>query len=140
MSDISPLLGADHALQEAVFAVLVDDAILTDMLGGLKTFDHVPEGTAFPYVSFSNLTSRDGSTATEPAIECRLTLNVWSQELGKRQVLSIMQRIRTLLHDQNIAFSEHTLVNLREEFADIAQQRNRKTFRGLIRFRAFIEQ
>ena len=140
MSDISPLLGADHAFQEAVFAVLVDDAMLTDMLGGLKIFDHVPEGTAFPYIAFSNLTSRDGSTATEPATECRLTLNIWSQELGKRQVLLIMQRIRTLLHDQNIAFSEHTLVNLREEFTDIAQQRDRKTLRGLIRFRAFIEQ
>lgn len=140
MSDISPFLGADYALQEAIFAVLIDDATLTDILGGLKVFDHVPEGTAFPYIAFSNLTSRDGSTATERAIECRLTLNIWSEELGKRQVLSIMQRVRTLLHDRDIALSEHTLVNLREEFSDIAQLRNRKTFRGLIRFRAFIEQ
>lgn len=139
MSDIYPLLGADYALQETVFATLADDTVLFDLLKGDKVFDHVPKGADFPYVAFSNLTSRDGSTATEPGIECRLTLNVWSQESGRREVLVIMQRIRALLHDQNLNLSEHVLVNLREEFADVAQQNDLRTFRGILRFRAFIE-
>ena len=139
MSDIFPILGADYALQEAVFPTLTEDAALLDLLGGPNIFDRVPEGTDFPYVSFANLTSRDGSTATERGIECRITLNIWSREPGRKDVLLIMQRIRALLHDQDISLSAHTLINMREEFADVAQQRDRRTFRGVLRFRAFIE-
>ncbi|MEO0946234.1 MAG: DUF3168 domain-containing protein [Pseudomonadota bacterium] len=139
MSDILPSVGADYALQEAVFSVLIDDSSLTDLLGGEKVFDRAPEGTDYPYVTFTTLNMRDASTTTEAAFECRLTLNVWSRELGRRQVLTILNRIRQLLHDRNLALSDYVLVNLREELSDVLQDGDKLAFRGITRFRAFIE-
>lgn len=139
MSDISPLISAEHALQEAIFATLANDSALNEALGGAKIFDRAPEDAAFPYIAFANLTTRDGATASESGYECRVSLNVWSRYEGKQEVFAILHLVRRLLHDRQLPVSAHVLVNLREEFADVAQDRDRLTYRGLIRFRAFLE-
>lgn len=139
MSDISPLISAELAFQEAVFGLLVNDSVLVELLGGAKIYDRAPEGAIFPYITFAGVNTRDASTASESGLECRLTLNIWSRYHGKRQALDILQRIRALLEDGTVALSHHVLVNLMEEFADVSQDRDRLTYRGLIRYRAFIE-
>lgn len=139
MSDIMPLISAEHALQEAIYAALIDNPLLVEALGGAKIYDRVPEDVSFPYVAFANLSTRDRSTATESGYECRITLNVWSRHSGKREVFDILHLLRLSLEGQNLALANYALVNLREEFSDVSQDRDRLTFRGTIRFRAFIE-
>lgn len=139
MSEITPTVSAEHALQEAIYTVLVDNPLLVQALGGAKIYDRAPEGASFPYIAFANLTTSDGSTASEAGYECRITLNVWSRHEGKREAFDILHIMRLSLEGQNLALSDYALVNLREEFSDISQDRDRVTFRGTIRFRAFIE-
>lgn len=139
MSDIIPLISAEHALQEAIYAVLIDNPLLVEALGGAKIYDRAPEDVSFPYVAFANLSTRDGSTSTESGYECRITLNVWSRHSGKREAFDVLHLLRLSLEGQNLALANYALVNLREEFSDVSQDRDRLTFRGTIRFRAFIE-
>ena len=139
MSDTMPLISAEHALQEAIYAVLIDNPLLVEALDGPKIYDRAPEGVTFPYIAFANLSTSDGSTASETGYECRITLNVWSRHSGKREAFDILHLLRLSLEGQNLALSDYALVNLREEFSDVSQDRDRLTFRGLIRFRAFIE-
>jgi len=139
MSDIMPLISAEHALQEVIYQVLLDNSLLLEALGGPRIYDRAPEAAAFPYIAFANLSTRDGSTASETGYECRITLNIWSRHAGKREVFTILRLLRLSLEGQNLALAGHALVSLSEEFAEVGQDSDRLTYRGTIRFRAFIE-
>lgn len=139
MPDNLPTTSAEHTLQSAIFEILSQDQLLISALGGAKVYDRAPEDASFPYIAFANLTTRDGSTASELGFECRFTLNIWSRHQGKQEVFVILQHVRRLLHDQSMNLPSHRLVNFQEEFVDIGQDRDRLTYRGTQRFRAFIE-
>lgn len=139
MSDIAPLIGPEYALQEAVYTALLDNPLLISALGGPKIYDRAPEDARFPYIAFAGLSTGDGSTASERGYECRIVLNVWSRHKGKREAFDILRLVRLSLDGQDLVLSGYALVNLREEFADVSQDRDRLTYRGTIRFRAFIE-
>ncbi|MBA4784100.1 MAG: DUF3168 domain-containing protein [Rhizobiales bacterium] len=139
MTDILPLVSAEHALQEAVYGALTANSALVTALGGARVYDRAPESAAFPYIAFAALASRDGSTATEAGYECRITLNIWSRHGGRREAFQLMQLLRQTLHDRELALAEHILVNLREEFSEVGEDSDRKLFRGSLRLRAFIE-
>lgn len=139
MTDILPLVSAEHALQEAIYGALIANSALVTALGGARIHDRAPEGAALPYIAFAALTSRDGSTATEAGYECRLTLNIWSRHGGKREAFALLRLVRQTLHERNLTLAEHILVNLREEFSEVGEDNERKLFRGSLRLRAFIE-
>ena len=130
---------AGWALQRSVYAALIGDGDLTALLGGTHVYDHVPRGSQFPYVTFGQSTERDWSTGGEDGHEHVLTLLVWSQAAGRREVQAINAAIRARLHDQVLALAGFRLVNLRHEFSDIRREVDGETIRGLIRFRAVTE-
>ncbi|CAG0994369.1 MAG: DUF3168 domain-containing protein [Rhizobiaceae bacterium] len=126
-------------LQKAVFAALAGDAAIVAALGGGKIYDHVPAGTAFPYVTFGRTSVYDWSTATESGTEQLFTLHVWSKARGRAEALAIIERIGALLHDQPLALDGHALVNLRQEFSEVRQDEDHDVYHGLVRFRAVTE-
>jgi hypothetical protein len=130
---------AAWALQQAIFATLTADAPLTALLGGTRIYDDVPQGAAFPYLTFGQSTARDRSTGSDDGNEHILTLHVWSQANGKRQAHEIMGAIRTALHDQPLTLSGHRLINLRHEFSEARRDPDGETTHGVARFRAVTE-
>lgn len=126
-------------LQKAVFSALSGDGALVAALGGGKIFDHVPAGTAFPYVTFGRTSVYDWSTATESGTEQLFTLHVWSKARGKAEALAIVERIGALLHDRPLALDGHALVNLRQEYAEVRHDEDLDVYHGLTRFRAVTE-
>jgi len=126
-------------LQKAIFAALSGDAALAAALGGARIYDHVPANAAFPHVTFGRLSRSDWSTASEDGSEHLFTLHVWSKARGKVQAAAIMEIVRGLLHDAELALAGHVLVNLREEAADIRFDDDHDIYRGAMRFRAVTE-
>lgn len=127
-------------LQKAIFAALTGDAALLSLLGGAKVFDAAPADAAFPYITFGRTTAFDWSTGTETGSEQLLSLHVWSKARGRKQALAIMERCRSMLHDQALELTGHHLVNLRLEFAEVRQDDDLALQRGVMRFRAVTEQ
>jgi hypothetical protein len=130
---------AAWALQQAIFATLTADTPLVTLLGGARVYDDVPQGAAFPYLTFGQSTARDWSTGSDDGNEHILTLHVWSQANGKRQANEIMGAIRTALHDQPLTLTGHRLINLRHEFSEARRDPDGETTHGIARFRAVTE-
>jgi hypothetical protein len=118
-------MSAAIALQKAIFAALSGDAALAASVGGARIYDHVPANAAFPYITFGRLSRSDWSTASEDGAEHMFTLHVWSKARGKSQAAAIMERVRVLLHDADLA--------------DIRFDDDHDVYRGAMRFRAVTE-
>jgi hypothetical protein len=130
---------ASWALQQSVFSKLTSDATLVGLLGAAHVYDDVPQGAAFPYLTFGQSLVRDWSTGTEDGSEHVVTLHVWSQAKGKREAHEIMGAVRVALHDQPLALTGHRLVNLRHEFSEARRDPDGETYHGIVRYRAVTE-
>lgn len=126
-------------LQKAVFSALSSDADLASALGGGRIHDHAPANVAFPYLTFGRTTVHDWSTDTEDASEHIFTIHAWSKAKGKAQVLEILDKVKSALHEADLALAGYRLVNLRREFEDARFNEDLAVYHGMVRFRAAVE-
>ncbi|MEM9360048.1 MAG: DUF3168 domain-containing protein [Pseudomonadota bacterium] len=133
------MTSATWALQRSIYAALIANQTLSDLLGGQHVFDHVPRGTVLPYITFGPSSERDWSTSDDIAHELQISLHVWTEALGRSQAEEIMTVIRTLLHDQTLAVSGFRLINLRHEDSALKRVSDGDTLQGTIRLRAVLE-
>jgi uncharacterized protein DUF3168 len=126
-------------LQQAVFAALSTDAALTALIGPGRIFDNVPQGTPLPYVSLGRVTAQDWSTGSEDGTEHVFSVHVWSGAAGKKQAHEVLRAIRAALHDQPLALTGHSLINLRHEHSEVRRETDGETIQGTARFRAVTE-
>lgn len=90
---------AANALLQAVHARLVRDAELVGMVGSGGIVDRLLPRPVLPCVAFGEIDSRDYSTASERGEEHFLTIEVWSEEGGRKLAQDIAVRILALLDD-----------------------------------------
>lgn len=131
--------GAAEALQEGVFDVLAGDATLTALIGA-RVYDGAPRNAAAPYVHLGEATARDWSTATEAGSEVTFAVIAWSREPGRKEALSIADRVVALLHDAALELDGWRLVNLRHLSTETAREEKREGRRAVARFRARMEE
>ena len=124
-------------LQQAVYARLSGDSTLTTTLGA-EVHDDVPEGTSFPYVVLGDDTSVEYGTKTLDGASNTITLHVWSQYRGAKQILEIMNRVHDLLHNYSLTVSGANLINLRFEFSDTFRDPDGISRHGVMRLRAVV--
>jgi hypothetical protein len=136
MMSTSPIV----ALRKAIRAALIADPALSGLLGGAFVFDEAPRGAALPYVAFGDSQTRDWSTATDRGIEQFLPLNIWSQQRGLAEALTIAARVTDLLDDAALALDGWRLVNLRLVASETKREANGRLARASLRFRAAMEQ
>jgi len=127
---------ASWQLQQAVYGALAGNAPLTALLGGLRIYDDVPHGAAYPFVTMGQTSSSDFGTGTEDGEEHILTLHVWSAAGGRGEAQILIGAIRDTLHNAALGLAGHVLVNLRQQFSDIRREADGITIHGLVRYRA----
>jgi len=127
---------ASWQLQQAVYGALSGNAPLAALLGGPRVYDEVPHAAAYPFVTMGQTSSSDFGTATEDGEEHILSLHVWSAAGGRGEAQVLMGAVRDILHNAALTLSGHTLVNLRQQFADIRREADGITIHGLVRYRA----
>ena len=127
------------ALQQAIFTAL-DNATINDVDGNSITgvFDDVPENTAYPYVVIGEETATNIDTKDKDAHEHTLTIHVWSQYRGRKEIKNIMSSVYTTLHNASITVSGASLVNIRHEFENTLTESDGITRHGVMRFRAVV--
>ena len=126
-------------LQQSVYNFLINDATITNLLGGQSVYDDVPQRAGFPYITFGRSTVRDWSTGTEPGNEHVLSLHIWSKAAGKKETYEIIDAICTRLQDNSLQLSDHHLVNFRCEFSEARRTVDGEKFHGIVRYRAVTE-
>lgn len=130
---------AAWSLQESIFQALTNDPALTTLLGGAHVFDDVPQDASFPYVTLAQSEARDWSTGTEEGSEHIVTLHVWSRAGGKKETQAIVEAVQDVLHDADLTLSDHRLINLRQERAEVRLEPDGETYRAILRYRAVTE-
>jgi|TARA_R100000455_G_C6273261_1_gene130649 hypothetical protein len=126
-------------LQKAVFSALNGGSI-TDASGSAITgvFDDVPTDTAYPYIRIGEETLADNSSKDKDIFEHTLTIHIWSQYRGNRDIKDIMKQVHDLLHDSSLSVSGASMVNMRQEFHTTLIEGDGITRHGVMRFRAVV--
>lgn len=124
-------------LQKAIFTKLNGNV---DGLDGanIPVYDDVPQQSNYPYVQIGEETSANNGTKTLDGVEHTLTMHIWSQYRGRREIKTIMKSVYDLLHNTAISVSGASLVNVRQEFSTTLAENDGITRHGVIRFRAVV--
>jgi hypothetical protein len=127
---------AANALQKAIYTVLIGDAVLTGIIGPAGIFDRRMTGRPMPYLVIAEIATTDIGPGAEEHI---LTIEAWSDAEGRKQVQTIADRVKALLHDTAPALSAATLVNLQHRTTRVRREPRTKAFIAEIVFRAVTE-
>ena len=124
-------------LQKAIFTKLNGNV---DGLDGanIPVYDDVPQQSNYPYVQIGEETSANNGTKTLDGVEHTLTMHIWSQYRGRREIKTIMKSVYDLLHNTAISVTGASLVNVRQEFSTTLAENDGITRHGVIRFRAVV--
>lgn len=128
-----------NKLQKAVYLALAGNSTITTLCGPDKVFDGRPIRKDLPYLHFGNWQVDDFSTATEPGEEHRFEIEVWTENNGHLAAATIADAVVAALHDQQLAITGATLVNLRHERTRTSRPSQSRLYRARLEFRAVLE-
>ena len=124
-------------LQKAIFNQLSGSIVGLDS-ANILVFDDVPENTSYPYVVIGEETAINNGSKDLDGLEYTLTVHVWSNYRGRREIKEIMQSVYENLHDTAITVTGASLVNVRQEFNTTLAENDGITRHGVMRFRAVV--
>ncbi len=127
---------AANALQKAIYTVLAGDTALTGIIGAAGIFDRRMTGRPMPYLVIAEIATSDVGPGAE---EHRLTIEAWSDAEGRRQVQTIADRVKILLHDAAPALTGAALVNLQHRSTRVRREPKTRAFVAEMAFRAVTE-
>ncbi len=124
------------SLQKAIHEALTNNTNLTTLLNGPNIHDHVPNNQQPPYIALADITT---TNLTDDTHEHHITLNIWSDNAGRKQLTDITSEINTTLHDQPILLENHTLINLQHLSTETTRNKNTHLYQASTRYRAVTE-
>jgi len=132
-------LSAAIELQKQLYARLTSNTALLDLLGSPAIFDDVPNGQKPPYLTFGESRHSPWSTGTEEGTEHIITLDVWSDLDGRKQLFEITGAVGTALEGFNVPLEGHVLVNFHATETTIIRNVDAGLFQAEVNFRAVTE-
>jgi hypothetical protein len=128
-------------VQTGVFNALTGTSALTTQLAGAAAgvLDHVPAGTAFPYVVIGEARSVPMDSQDSFGSDVTLTLHTYSRGGGMQEARHIMSAIYDALHDISFAVPNQTLVLCRCLDSETALEADGLTRHGVQRFQVITE-
>jgi hypothetical protein len=131
---------SDHSfeLQKTIFSTLNSDSTITSTFSA-TVHDHVPQGTAFPYIVIGEETMTDDSSSKDIDFnEFTLVIHTFSLNRGRKEAKNIMARVYALLHNANLSVTGASHINTRFEFHDVIKENDGLTYHGVQRFRTIL--
>lgn len=126
-------------VQAAVYGVLTEANAVTAQLaaGAASVFDHVPQGSAFPYIVLGDSAAQPLETQEGGGFDSTIGIHAYSRGLGMKEAKSIMAAVAGALHDQSFAVAGQRLVFCRLISQELRQEG--ETRHGVQRFRIITE-
>ena len=129
MDNSSPLWG----IQVAVRDVLLADTTLANLVTGV--YDHVDEGSPYPYVTVGEAIETPDNTHSGFGHQSTITLHIWTYTRGHKQGLEILEAVKRVLDHQPLAVTDRHTVSVRFEFAQTLRDPNPEIRHIPVRFR-----
>ncbi len=125
------------AAQDALFARLSQSSALQALLGNpARIFDYVPSDTQFPYIMLGGVDARPYDTSDICGYEQNISLNVFSQGHGHKELKIITDEIYSILHRaEDITIDGQALVNCQMLSVSTRRLSDRRTTEAQIRLR-----
>jgi hypothetical protein len=120
-------------LQTSVYARLASHTPLTSKISGI--YDEVSEGTPYPYVTIGNPTVNDWGSHTTEGEDITLTLHVWSDYNGKKEVYEIFNLMLESLSTPLSLGSGFSMEFQRREFMEVLEDNVTNARHGVMRLR-----
>jgi hypothetical protein len=79
----------------------------------VPVYDNVPQNSAYPYVVYNGADSDQDDFLNGAMDNVSFSLNVWSQEGGKKGIQNIMGEIYNALHNESFSITGGTVVSIR---------------------------
>jgi hypothetical protein len=120
------------SVQKAVYARL--QPVLAALSPAVAIYDAAPTGAAYPFVEFARHILNQADGFDYEVTEDQITLAVYSDYAGQKQVLDILAAIRTELHDARLVLDTGQAISCRYQRADTARDQDGVTYTGTILF------
>lgn len=124
-------------LQQSVYTRLSGDTELVTTLGA-AVYDHVPDSAAFPYVALGDVTEGFADNMGRTGRNLTITVHIWSQYAGMKQVKQIADRVDDLLDRWTPTVAGWSATEMLHEFFETMRDPDGVTRHGVSRFRIHI--
>ena len=115
---------------ETAVARAIRELLTTALAGTCAVYDHPPRDAAMPFVTFDrHLTQPEDDLAEWMSVH-DVTLTVWSDTRGPKQVREILGGIRKALHQVPLTLAAGEAVSCRVERTDATRDADGVTYMG----------
>lgn len=128
-------------VQTGIFTHLTGNASLTDLLadGAGSILDHVPPGTAFPYVVLGETQAVPMDTQGSSGNDISVSLHTYSRGGGMQEVKNIMTVIYDALHNAFFDVPNQTLILCQCRMSETKFEDDGQTRHGIQHFHIITE-
>jgi Protein of unknown function (DUF3168) len=125
-------------LQGEILKRLKADAAVTALVNG-RIYDAVPQGAAFPYVSFGPCDATADDAECIDGLDIFQQIDCWSRGVGYPEVKKIADAVRSCLDDAPLPLPTNGLVFLEHRQTQTRRDPDGLTSHGILSFEASIE-
>lgn len=122
------------AVQGMVYQLLKSDAQILSLLGGEYIYDHVPDNTATPYITFGEDSFDDFGAHEVDGFQGFIEIHTWTQAEGGKLCKQIQDIVYRLFHNSDLGLTEHKTISLRGGLFTTMLDPDGRTFHGVNRF------
>lgn len=123
-------------LQQAIYTRLSGDGVLMGLVSAIH--DSVPENAGYPFVVIGDGTQQAIVADAELGDICSLQIFSYSQQAGRRETHTILDRIYGLLNFTTLTLSAGELLSMRVEKAEAKLMPQNGIVQGELRLAAVI--
>lgn len=100
------------AVQTALYSRLCADTGVTGLLaaGAGGVFDHVPQGSPFPYIALGDSQARPHETQDGGGHDITLDIHSFSRLPGMKETRALQSALMAALHEADFAVTGHRLI------------------------------
>lgn len=125
-------------LQTAVYTRLSGDATLTTTLSA-DVYDNVPQAAVFPYVAIGDVTEGPNDTMGRTGRDLSVTVHIWSQYAGMKEVKNIQNRVDELLDRWAPTVTGWSATQMQQELFETFMDQDGITRHGVSRYGVHID-
>lgn len=126
---------ANPVIQE-VFDTLNSASAVTSLVTGV--FDHVPQGTAYPYIEIGELIENEHNTDDTNGVVASITIHTWSRLQGRKETNSILEAIYNALHRATLTKSGNNFLSIDFVSSRSFTDADGRTRHGVIEFNIIV--
>lgn len=123
-------------LQGAIVGRLSADTGIAAVVSGV--YDHVPQGTAFPYIELGEDTFDQWDHDDANGFEGRVDIHTWSQYQGQKQVKELQGMVYSALHDLPLTLTNYRCISIMQESEQVMNDPDGITRHGVQTFRVLL--